>query len=205
MSVLASAAPAALASLGATALTTFVVHEAAANPPPPKVLPDPPVSAPTADEAPTVVRKHEGLCFALYPSGGALPVTCPSELLTEPLGQAILKNQQGRCQWIPFQSGGPGRTGFLAKCPSILAEIAKANVIPEASKRLLEATAAARAHEEVQPWVDPPQPARLDSQPRQQVGCAGCATGAGGDATGAVATAVAAAAVAATGRRRRRR
>lgn len=193
VSVLVSAAPATVASL--------LVHEASANPPPPKVLPDPPVSAPTSNEAPTLVRKHQGLCFAFYPSGGTLAVACPTELQAEALGQAILKTASGRCQWIPFQSGGPGRSGFMDKCPAPFTEIAKANVIPESSKKLLAAAneSTEGGHE---PWSDPPQPARLEMSPPQQVGCGGCTTNRGTSATAPLAVGLA---LAAASRRRRRR
>lgn len=192
VSVLASAAPATIA--------TLLVHDASANPPPPKVLPDPPLSAPSADETPSLVRKHQGLCFAFYPSGGALAVACPTELSREALGQAIVKNGSGRCQWVPFQSGGPGRTGFMDKCPALLGEVAKANVIPEASKKLL-AAANAPTDDGYQPWSDPPQPARLETSPPQQVGCGGCTTTGGSSSGAAAAIGIALAA----GARRRRR
>ena len=170
--VLVGAAPAAAA--------TLLVHDASANPPPPKVLPDPPISAPTSDEAPTMVRRHQGLCFAFYPSGGTLAVACPDQLKNEALGQAILKNPSGRCQWIPLQSGGPGRNGLMDTCPSIFAQVAKANVIPESSKRLMAAANA--GGDESEPWTEP-QPARLEITPPQQVGCSvGSAGGAGGAA-----------------------
>lgn len=169
VSVLAGAAPATIA--------TLLVHDASANPPPPKVLPDPPVSAPTVDEAPSMVRKHQGVCFAFYPSGGTLAVACPTELQNEVAGQAILKNPSGRCQWIPFQSGAPGgRSGLMDKCPGLFADVAKANVVPESSKKLL-AAANATSDDDWQPWSDPPQPARLETTPPQQVGWGGCSTG----------------------------
>lgn len=193
VSVLASAAPATIA--------TLLVHEASANPPPPKVLPDPPVSAPTVDEAPTLLRKHEGLCFAFYPSGGTLAVACPEVLQGEALGQAILKNPSGRCQWIPFQSGGPGRNGYMDKCPALFATIAKANVIPESSKKLL-AAANATDDDGYEPWSDPPQPARLETSPPQQVGCG---VGASSDPASLAAPVAAGLALAAASRRRRRR
>jgi uncharacterized protein (TIGR03382 family) len=159
------------AAVGAT-----LAADGAANPPPPKVLPDPPISAPAKDEMPTVVRKHEGICYAFYPAGGTLPIKCPKELIVEPIGEAILKNPSGRCQYIPFQSGGPGRAGFLDKCPELFAQVGKANVIPDEAKKLLQELAASReSHDDTQ-WVDPPQPARLDTTAPQQVGCTGCAT-----------------------------
>jgi MYXO-CTERM domain-containing protein len=154
---------------------TLLAHESSANPPPPKLLPDPPVTAPTKDEAPTVVRKHDGVCFAFYPAGGTLPVACPAELVTEPLGEALLKNPSGRCQFIPFQSGGPGRAGYIDKCPAMFSEIAKSGVIPDESIKLLQQAAATREKEHV-PAMDPPLPARLETTPPQEVGCGGCAT-----------------------------
>lgn len=151
--------------------------EAAANPPPPKVLPDPPISAPAKDEAPTVVRKHEGVCYAFYPAGGTLPISCPRELIVEPLGEAILKNPSGRCQFIPFQSGGPGRIGFMDKCPELFAQIAKAGIVPDEATKLLQALAASReSNDPGGAWADPPQPARLDTTAPQQIGCGGCGT-----------------------------
>jgi MYXO-CTERM domain-containing protein len=155
-----------------------LAHDAAANPPPPKVLPDPPISAPAKDEAPTVVRKHEGVCYAFYPAGGTLPVKCPVELIPEPLGEAILKNPSGRCQFIPFQSGGPGRAGYVDKCPAIFAEVGKAGVIPEAATKMLQELSASKEKAD-EPWVEPPQPARLDTTAPQQVGCGGCAASSG--------------------------
>jgi hypothetical protein len=159
------------AAVGAT-----MVGEAAANPPPPKVLPDPPISAPAKDEAPTVVRKHEGVCYAFYPAGGTLPMTCPRELIVEPLGEAILKNPSGRCQFIPFQSGGPGRSGFMEKCPEVFSQVGKAGVIPDEATKLLQALAASREANDESAYADPPQPARLDTTAPQQVGCGGCGT-----------------------------
>lgn len=155
-----------------------VAHEASANPPPPKVLPDPPISAPTVDEAPTVVRKHDGVCYAFYPSGGTLAVECPKELENEPLGEAILKNAAGKCQYIPFASGLPGKKGPLEKCPALLSVVAKANVVPESSVKLIEAAMSARTiaaadpEEGEQTYLAPPPPARLEATPPQQVGCA---------------------------------
>lgn len=178
---------------------TLVAHEGSANPPPPKVLPDPPIQAPAKDEAPTVVRKHDGLCFAFYPAGGTLPVVCPAELITEPLGEALLKNPSGRCQFIPFQSGGPGRTGYIDKCPLIFSQAAKSGVIPDESIKLLQQATAARTPETV-PAMDPPLPARLETTPPQQVGCGGCATSRHEGSGAAIALAVVAVA-----RRRRRR
>lgn len=162
-----------MSALAAVSIHLSAPHEASANPPPPKILPDPPISAPTKDEAPTVVRKHEGVCYAFYPAGGTLPVTCPAELTPEPLGEGLLKSPSGRCQFIPFTSGGPGRTGYLEKCPPIFSEVATAGVIPESATKLLQALAASREKPD-EPWVDPPQPARLDSTAPQQVGCGGC-------------------------------
>jgi hypothetical protein len=163
------------AGVATAAVASLLAHEASANPPPPKILPDPPVAAPAKDEAPNVVRKHEGVCFSFYPSGGTLAVACPSELFTEPLGEAILKNASGRCQYVPFQSGGPGRTGYLDKCPAMLGEVAKAGVIPESTTKLLQELAASREKSDETP-MDPPQPARLETNAPQQVGCGGCAT-----------------------------
>lgn len=195
VTVLASAAPAGLATV-----TTLLAHDAAANPPPPKVLPDPPVSAPTVDESPSMVRKHQGLCFAFYPSGGTLPTACPPEMRNEVLGQAILKNPSGRCQWIPLQSGAPGsRSGYLDACPAMFGQIAKANVFPEAAKKLL-AAANAPADDDWQPWSDPPQPARLETAPPQQVGCGVCSSA---GSTGGAALGFASLAVAVARRRRR--
>jgi MYXO-CTERM domain-containing protein len=154
---------------------TLVAGESSANPPPPKVLPDPPVSAPTKEEAPNVIRKHEGICFAFYPAGGTLPVACPTELVVEPIGEAIIKNSAGRCQYIPFQAGGPGRTGNLDKCPVAFEQLAKSGVIPDESIKLMQQALAARKSDEV-PAMDPPLPARLETTPPQQVGCGGCAT-----------------------------
>lgn len=176
-----------------------LAHDAAANPPPPKVLPDPPISAPAKAETPSVVRKHDGVCYAFYPAGGTLPIKCPDELATEPLGEAILKNPSGRCQFIPFQSGGPGRAGYADKCPALFDEVAQQGVIPEAAQKLLQELAANREKAD-EPWVEPPQPARLDTTPPQQVGCGGCATSAPAP-HGAVAVA-AGVAVAALRRRR---
>ena len=164
-----------IVSAGVTLAGVSMVGEAAANPPPPKVLPDPPITAPAKDETPTVVRKHEGVCYAFYPAGGTLPLRCPKELIVEPIGEAILKNPSGRCQFIPFQSGGPGRAGFIDKCPELFAQTAKAGVIPEAATKLLQELAAAREGD-TPVWSDPPQPARLDTTAPQQVGCGGCAS-----------------------------
>ncbi len=187
-----------------------VAHEASANPPPPKVLPDPPISAPTVDEAPTVVRKHEGVCYAFYPSGGTLAVECPKELELEPLGEAILKNAAGKCQYVPFAAGLPGKKGPLAKCPAVLSVVAKANVVPESSSKLIEKAMAERTLEaadpddEEQTYVAPPPPARLESTPPQQVGCALSASSAGGEVAAAASIALVAA-FAAHRRKRRRR
>jgi hypothetical protein len=178
---------------------TLLVHESSANPPPPKVLPDPPITAPAKDEPPTLVRKHDGLCFGFYPAGGTLPVVCPSELITEPLGEAILKNPAGRCQFIPFQSGNPGRTGYLDKCPPIFSESAKAGVIPDEAVKLLQ-EATAKREPATLPAMDPPIPARLETTPPQQVGCGGCGTSRRDNGS----TAAIALAAAATVRRRRR-
>ena len=178
-----------------------VTHEAAANPPPPKLLPDPPITAPAKDEAPSVLRKHDGLCFAFYPAGGALPVACPVELVTEPIGEGLLKNPSGRCQFIPFQSGGPGRTGYLDKCPPIMAVVAKAGVIPDESIKILQQATASRQKDEV-PAMDPPIPARLETSPTQDVGCSGCTTTHA--PSNALAATIAIGAVAIARRRRRR-
>lgn len=161
--------------VGTAAIGASMARDAAANPPPPKVLPDPPLSAPAKAETPTVIRKHESVCYVFYPAGGTLPARCPKELVVEPIGEAILKNPSGRCQFIPFQSGGPGRAGFLDKCPELFAVAGRAGVIPEEATKLLQEVAAARASHE-DPLVDPPQPARLDTTPAQQVGCGGCST-----------------------------
>ena len=145
---------------------------AAANPPAPKVLPDPPVAAPKTDEPPTMVRKHEGVCFAFYPSGGALPVACPPDLRPTPVGQAIVRAATGRCQWVPLASGEPGaRVGWLEACPAAFAEVATAHVVPEAARHLLAAAHAAH-EDDFQPGYAPPRPARLDPSPPQSVGCA---------------------------------
>jgi len=180
---------------------TLVASEAAANPPPPKVLPDPPVTAPTKDETPNVIRKHDGLCFAFYPAGGTLPIACPAELVTEPIGEALMKNPSGRCQFIPFQSGGPGRIGYIDKCPTAFEQIGKSGVIPDESIKLMQQVAAAREKDSVMA-MDPPLPARLETTPPQQVGCGGCTTT---DTANPPAVLVTAVAVAALRHRRRRR
>ncbi len=188
-------------SIVPAAVAVTLAHDATANPPPPKVVPDPPISAPAKAETPSVVRKHDGICYVFYPAGGTLPSKCPDELATEPLGEAILKNPSGRCQFIPFQSGGPGRNGYADKCPALFDEVAEPGVIPEAATKLLQELAAARQKSD-EPWVEPPQPARLDTTQPQQVGCGGCATG--GSAPHGAAAVVAGLAVAALRARRRK-
>jgi MYXO-CTERM domain-containing protein len=185
------------------AVATLVAHEAAANPPPPKVLPDPPVAAPTKDETPNVVRKHDGVCFAFYPAGGTVPIACPAELVTEPIGEALLKNANGRCQFVPFQAGGPGRVGYLDKCPALFEQVGKSGVIPDESIKLLQEAAAAREKDNV-PAMDPPLPARLETTPPQQVGCGGCATSRSSASDGAM-LGLGAVALGARLRKRRRR
>jgi MYXO-CTERM domain-containing protein len=187
--------------LPALAATMFA-HEAAANPPPPKVLPDPPVTAPAKDEAPSVVRKHDGLCFAFYPAGGTLPILCPVELVTEPIGEAILKGPSGRCQFSKFQSDGPGRSDYLDKCPELFVQVAKSGVVPDESIKILQQAALAREKDDV-PAMDPPLPARLETSPSQDVGCGGCATTTHAPSN-AVAASLGIGAVALVRRRRRR-
>jgi hypothetical protein len=157
-------APATIA-LGVIAST----NEASANPPPPKTLPDPALVAPTRAEAPSVVRRHAGVCFAFYPSGGTLAVECPKELLNEPVGEALVKQPSGRCQFVPFTSGSPGRTGFIDKCPvPPFDQVATEGVIPDWSKKL---AVERRAPVEDEP-LPVPMPARLGEAPQQEVGCA---------------------------------
>jgi MYXO-CTERM domain-containing protein len=194
VTVLASAVSTAGALVGpALAVRGGVVREAAANPPPPRVLPDPPMSAPTVDEPPSVIRKHEGLCYAFYASGGSLAVECPPELATEPLGEAILKNEKGVCQLIPFASGLPGSKGPMKACPAAFSVVAKAGVIPESSTKLAAEVAKLRPEpkeaEADEPFIAPPPPARLEATTPQQVGCTGCTTSRGG-APAAVVTVV---------------
>jgi hypothetical protein len=159
----------------APAVAIGIAGEASANPPPPNELPDPPLTAPTKDEAPTVVRKHATHCWAFYPSGGSLAIECPPELATEPLGEALMKNASGRCQFVPLRSGYPGRTGYLDPCPKLFSVVARAGTIPPSSRALV----AEKSGEDPEPWIEPPRPARLESSPPQQVGCA---LGRGGNA-----------------------
>ncbi|MGZ3419174.1 MAG: hypothetical protein ACXVEE_14980 [Polyangiales bacterium] len=143
-------------------------REAAANPPPPKTLPDPPLTAPTRAETPSVVRRHAGICFAFFPSGGTLAVECPKELLNEPVGEALVKQPSGRCQFVPFTSGSPGRTGYVDKCPMPFDVVAEPGVIPEWSKKLAVERRAPTGEDE--PSFTP-MPARLGEAPPQEVGC----------------------------------
>ncbi len=89
----------------------------------------------------------------------------------------------------------------MDKCPALFTDIAKANVIPESSKKRILAAANAPSDDEWQPWSDPPQPARLETTPPQQVGWGGCSTG--GSRSNAPALGIALAL--AVGARRRRR
>jgi hypothetical protein len=159
-------APATIA-LGVLASST---REASANPPPPKALPDPPLVGPTRAEAPSVVRRHAGICFAFYPSGGTLAVECPKELLSEPVGEALVRLTNGRCQFTPLTQDSPGRTDVLDKCPvPPFDRVAEQGKIPDWSKKLAVEHGAPPADDEPLPM---PMPARLGEAPPQEVGCA---------------------------------
>ena len=126
---------------GATRLAVVVVassvasvsgsDEASANPPAPERFPDPPVVAPKAAERPNVVRKHDGGCFVSYPSGGTAKVDCPNELVTEPAGQEIDRDDTtGKCRHVPSTSWSGGSTGEIP-CPSVLLVVAKPGAMPD--------------------------------------------------------------------------
>jgi hypothetical protein len=151
------------------ALGVMTASEASANPPPPTRIPDPPLAAPTRTESPNIVRKHVGICFAFFPSGGTFAVECPKELLVEPLGEALVKQPSGKCMFAPLTSDSPGRTGFIDKCPDPPFDlVGEQGKIPEWSKKLAVMHAAPPAEDEPLPL---PLPARLGEPPPQEVGC----------------------------------
>lgn len=179
------------------ATMAIVAHDASANPPKPSTPLDPELVAPTRAEAPALVRKHAGVCYAFYPSGGTLAVECPTELHGQPLGEAVVRTPAKRCQLVPFSPEGPGKSGWLDACPPALEQIAEPGMVPDWSLRLRDD---ARAASGAAGNLDAPPPARLDATP-QQVGCAGCATSHDGGAAWPLAAAATALAVA---RKRRR-
>ncbi len=99
--------------------------EAAANPPAPTNMPDPPLVAPKVAETPSLVRKHDGGCYVSYPSGGNAKVDCPAELVKEPVGEEIDRDKStGKCNYVATVSWSGGSMGPVA-CPALLLEVAK--------------------------------------------------------------------------------
>ena len=148
-----------------------VASDARANPPPVQVLPDPKIEAPSATEAPSMVRRHASGCFAFFASGGALLVTCPDELTSEGVGASLQKQPSGRCQHVPLRSGTPGAKQGYTPCPVVFDRVVAAGEIDPASRALLERK---RPMSPSPPW-SPPVPARLaadDARPPEGCGYA---------------------------------
>lgn len=185
--------------------------EAAANPPAPTNMPDPPLVAPKVAETPSSVRKHDGGCFVSYPSGGNAKVDCPAELTKEPIGEEIDRDKTtGKCTYVATVSWSGGSMGPVT-CPAVLLEVAKVAGVGTTTTPTIAPIDPPMGGLTPPPTSSAPSAAggkepktrRLEDAPPKG-GCAGCAVAVGDEGAGPIGLAAAVAGWAVARRRRRR-
>lgn len=149
----------------AAQVATFGAGEAAANPPAPSSVPDPPKTvAPKPGELATRIKRHDGGCFAYAPSGGVTKTACPAGV-TEPGEELIREPETGECVILEPWGEEPKEV----TCPP---ELVPAGFVPPSPQHVASKVTPKYAVASVAP---PPQPVGLDpSAPAKSTGCARC-------------------------------